>query len=443
MFRFLKITQPVWYFNLKPGRDHGYFPLRNEVNNQFPDLSADPLFSKDAATAELSYRAHRLGFISKDATPGTDWWAQHDFNLVDEYRFIRKYFHITHVVYVFLYRIVTLHNPFAEVAAFIKSRGVSRFKTYEARVHPAGYKTFESALIRSEPHVTVVIPTLNRYLYLSDVLKDLESQTYKNFDVIVVDQSDPYRPDFYNDFKLDLHVIRQEEKALWKARNRAVQESASSLFLFYDDDSRVGTDWIEQHLKCLDFFGADVSSGISISKSGAAVPANYRFFRWSDQLDTGNVMIRREVFAKVGLFDRQFEKQRMGDGEFGLRCYLGGLRNISNPFASRLHLKVGEGGLREMGNWDAFRPKSIWSPRPVPSVFYFYRKYHGTQQALRTLMQQILPSLVPYKFKNNRLLLFVGSIIALLLLPLFAIQVVRSWRISSGMLRSGKIEFPS
>ena len=44
-----------------------------------------------------------------------------------------------------------------------------------------------------------------------------------------------------------------------------------------------------------------------------------------------NVLIKKVVFDKCGLFDRQFEKQRMGDGEFGTRIYLSGFKNISNP----------------------------------------------------------------------------------------------------------------
>jgi GT2 family glycosyltransferase len=90
------------------------------------------------------------------------------------------------------------------------------------------------------------------------------------------------------------------------------------------------------------------------------VPQNYSFFRVSDQIDTGNVLIKRDVFQTIGLFDRQFEKQRMGDGEYGLRAYLEGFLNVSNPYAKRLHLKVGTGGLRQMGSWDGFRPKKFF-----------------------------------------------------------------------------------
>ena len=270
------------------------------------------------------------------------------------------------------------------------------------------WKTFESDLVKQAPFVTVVIPTLNRYEYLKDVLSDLEKQEYTNFEVIVVDQSEPFRPEFYKSYDLKLQLIRQEEKALWLARNTAIQKSKADYLLLFDDDSRVAPDWITNHLKCLDFFRADISSGVSISLVGAKVPQHYSYFRWSDQLDTGNVMIKRHVFEQIGLFDRQFEKQRMGDGEFGLRAYLAGFKNISNPIAKRVHLKVGTGGLRQMGSWDGFRPKSWLAPRPVPSVLYLTRKYFGNRAARYLLLKSVPPSLIPYKYKRNPVILLLG-----------------------------------
>ena len=62
-------------------------------------------------------------------------------------------------------------------------------------------------------------------MYLRDVLLDLEKQTYTHFEVIIIDQSEPYDSKFYNNFSLDINLIRQEEKALWLARNTAVKAS--------------------------------------------------------------------------------------------------------------------------------------------------------------------------------------------------------------------------
>ena len=76
--------------------------------------------------------------------------------------------------------------------------------------------------------------------------------------VIVVDQSSPFEKEFYNQFNLDLKLIRQEERALWLARNEAIKSSKAEFVLLFDDDSRVEPDWISNHIKCLDFFNASI-----------------------------------------------------------------------------------------------------------------------------------------------------------------------------------------
>src|SRR5690606_1307014 len=117
------------------------------------------------------------------------------------------------------------------------------------------------------------------------VLHDLERQEYRSFEVIVVDQSDPFDAEFYEQFSLDLQVVRQEEKALWKARNDAIRRARGELILLFDDDSRVKPDWITRHLECLDYFNADLSSGVSFSVVGDKIPKAYSYYKWSDQVD--------------------------------------------------------------------------------------------------------------------------------------------------------------
>ena len=234
----------------------------------------------------------------------------------------------------------------------------------------------------------------------------------------MIDQSKPFQKELYNNLNFRNHIIRQEEPALWKARNSGIKSAKSEYLLFLDDDSRIAQDWIVEHIKCMDYFQADISSGVSISKMGAKVPENYSFFRWSDQLDTGNVLIKKKVFEKCGLFDRQFEKMRMGDGEFGVRAYINGFKNISNPKAPREHLKTAEGGLRDMGHWDAFRPKNIFGPRPVASVLYFWRKYWGNKAAILSCINTMPFSINPYFLKGKLKGYIISIILVLSLFPL-------------------------
>jgi glycosyltransferase involved in cell wall biosynthesis len=435
IFNFLKYQIPIWYFNLKPSADFGYFPTEKQLDENNFNLQKDLRYiSDESRKRDLAWNAFRSGFINKNFEPGLDIWKTVKLPLVDEYLFLRKNYHKAWVFYVLLIRVLTFNNPIKEVLAFLKHKNVARKDYYKQIFEYSDYNDFNSQLVNSNPLVSVVIPTLNRYQYLKDVFLDLEKQTYKNFEVIVVDQTDNFRDEFYKGWNFNLKYWFQPEKALWKARNEAIKSAKGDLILLYDDDSLVGPNWIEEHLKCLDYFNADLSSGVSISVVGAEVPKNYNYFKWSEQLDTGNVLLKKEIFYKIGFFDLQFEKQRMGDGEYGLRCYLNGYKNISNYKAKRIHLKVREGGLRQMGSWDGWRPKKLFGPRPVPSVLYLSRKYFGTKATLFYIFKSILPSLIPYNLKGNRLLTILVFIFLPLFLPLVFFQVRLSWKKASGML---------
>lgn len=438
MFSFIKYVSPTWYYNLEAQNYKRYWANFDSLDEENQSIIEKPncFSAREVESLDIAYQAWVKGIIA-DEKDGLET-ENISPNLTDEYIFIRRHFNPVWVVFVILVRLVELNNPFKEARAFLSSIGIRRINVYgKTKDWKPLLKVFKSSLLEKKPKVSVIIPTLNRYRYLKDVLEDLEKQDYKNFEVLVVDQSEPFDADFYNGYNLDIKVWYQEEKALWLARNTAIERSAGELILLFDDDSRIEADWITSHIRCLDYFQADISSGVSISAVGAKVPETYSHYKWGDQIDTGNVLLKKEIFRKIGLFDRQFEKQRQGDGEFGLRAYLEGYKNISNPDAMRLHLKVADGGLRQMGSWDGWRPKKFFAPRPVPSVLYLTRKYFGNPAAVYTIIKSTLPSVIPYRFKRNRKVMILGSILAVFSLPVIGVSVIKSWRLASQKLLEG------
>ncbi len=444
-FRILKYLNPIWYFNLLPesaGRFPScYFNSRYQsIPEEFSSLVVEDKRYKTSTARELDmgFQAWNRGILLEaNVNNSEDLIHKESISLEDDYIFIRKFYKKHRVYYFFLKNLLSFQNPVAEIKAF---NGTSHIKK-ESLIHPhavyPGYNDYSSPLLAKNPRVSVIIPTLNRYDYLKDVLSDLRDQDYRNFEVIIVDQTDNPEKGFYDDPGLDLKIIFQEGKGQWLARNEALKHCDGELLLFFDDDSRVKKDWISQHIKGLDYFDADISAGVSISTVGDVIPENYSFFRWADQFDSGNAMVKRKVFEKIGMFDRQFDRQRMGDGEFGLRAYLNGFRSISHPYAERIHLKTGTGGLRQMGSWDAFRPKNFFSPRPLPSVLYLYRKYFPSDYVTNALIIGMLPSLVPYKWKGKKFLYPLSALAALFILPVLLLQLRISWKRATAMLKEG------
>lgn len=439
IFRFLQYVRPIWYYNLRPLKDNGYFPDEIDALKAGFKLTLDKGFrSSEAQLRDFAWRAFQMGCISVERKSGIHIWKSVNLPLQDEYRFIRKNFHYAWVYYVFLLRLITLNNPIKEILAFLRTHSVRREDFLRDPVMQKDYQLFESDLIRETPLVSVIIPTLNRYEYLKNVLKDFENQTYSNFEVIVIDQTDNYQADFYAGWNLHLTHEHQQEKALWKARNHAIRKAQGEFILMSEDDIEIPPDFIENHLKAIDYFKCDVSCGVFFPKH-SVMPKQKSYFRYADQFATGNAMLRRELFAAVGLFDRQFEKQRMGDGEFGLRLYLAGFVLISNPISFCYDIKAPSGGLRQMGSWDAWRPKSLFAPRPVPSVLYLSRKYFGDKLSIYALLIAVLPSVVPYKFKQYKIFKLISFLLLPLLLPVIGYQVYKSWLLASRKIKQGAL----
>ncbi|HXL56437.1 MAG TPA: glycosyltransferase family A protein [Chitinophagaceae bacterium] len=435
LFSFIRYTQPSWQFNLTPGTN-GMFASCYITEQKCPKEYIDERYqTKTAQIADAGYHLWNQGVLLESTREEVDQLHQSkDITLVDEYIFIRKYWGKFWATFAFILRIFTFKNPFIEIKAYHATRKIKRINVYESALEYRDFETFESPLIASKPLVAVIIPTLNRYNYLKDVLHDLEKQSYRNFEVIVVDQSDDFQNDFYEAFNLQLKIIHQKEKLLWTARNNAVKATDAEYLLFFDDDSSVEPSWIEGHLKCLDFFNAHISAGVSLAVTGQKISPNYNFFRWADQFDSGNAMIKRTVMKQIGMFDEQFNGQRMGDGEFGFRAYVNGLRSISNPKAFRIHFKVSTGGLREMGSWDGFRPKKWFAPKPIPSVIYLYRKYLPASLYKNAILLGIMLSNVSYKNKRSSKMLFLSVLLTIVKSPLLLIQYNQSNKIAQRML---------
>ncbi|WP_299101296.1 glycosyltransferase family 2 protein [uncultured Winogradskyella sp.] len=436
LFRFLTYLQPTHYFQKFSNKKTSVFPkVENLSETILQQLTLDKNYqSKTAQNYDLSWQAVQKGYIGNVET----YSSFDDVSIQDNYHFIRKYFNRAWVLYILIFRLFSLHNPFKEINAWFKTKGTKRELVGKNPIIHNDWEIFKSELIQKNDKVSVVIPTLNRYKYLKDVLKDLEQQDYSNFEVIVVDQSEPFDASFYDGFNLDINLIRHEEKALWLARNTAIKNAKGNFIALSEDDVRIEPNWISLHLKCLDFFNAKVSAGVFYPE-GKDIPKERSFFAIASQFATGNAMLYKTVFKTVGLFDRQFEKQRMGDGEFGMRVYLDGIKSVSNPFASCIDIKAGTGGLREMGSWDAFRPSNFFAPRPIPSVLYYFRRYFGKKASRLAMLRMVPLSIFPYQFKKNKPLLILGAFLTILILPIVFYQVFKSWGLASKKIKEGPL----
>src|SRR3989338_4223815 len=116
------------------------------------------------------------------------------------------------------------------------------------------------------PAVSVLIPTLDRYPYLRPLLDQLRKQTVKPLEIIVIDQTPIERRELQlpNELKdLPLKMIYRDQPGQCSSRNAGLQVAQGNYVLFLDDDNEIQPDLIEKHLKSLNFFKNEVSSGVA------------------------------------------------------------------------------------------------------------------------------------------------------------------------------------
>ncbi|MEG0687794.1 MAG: glycosyltransferase family 2 protein [Hungatella sp.] len=117
--------------------------------------------------------------------------------------------------------------------------------------------------VRSFEIVSVVVPIYNVEKYLRRCIDSIVNQTYKNLDIILVDDGSPDSCgkicDEYQEKFNNIRVIHQENQGLSCARNRGLSVASGSYITFIDSDDWIATDMIESLLQLADKHQAEVA----------------------------------------------------------------------------------------------------------------------------------------------------------------------------------------
>lgn len=104
--------------------------------------------------------------------------------------------------------------------------------------------------MNKEPYFSIIIPALNEEKYLPLLLKDLQKQTFQNFDVCIVDgNSDDKTVEKALEFKAllpSLRIISSKIRNVSVQRNLGAKSAKGKYFLFNDADNRISPHFLYQ-----------------------------------------------------------------------------------------------------------------------------------------------------------------------------------------------------
>jgi GT2 family glycosyltransferase len=216
------------------------------------------------------------------------------------------------------------------------------------------------------PPLSIIIPTLNRAQILCRTVSQVLEQTFRDFDLWVIDQSDPDHAqeivrhlEWLSDPRL--HYAHIAVKNLPNARNEGIRRCTADIILFLDDDVILLTrDFLWAHIEAYRNRAVGGVTGRSVEryvtpnsrKTACHVGIGGRTIFNLLGLEAqpigsckgSNMSFRASVFREVGGFDRQ--TGLLEETDFSVRVARQGWLLLFEPGAELVHLSEPSGGVR-------------------------------------------------------------------------------------------------
>ncbi|MFC1479318.1 glycosyltransferase family 2 protein, partial [Planctomycetota bacterium] len=197
----------------------------------------------------------------------------------------------------------------------------------------------------STPLVSVIVPVYKRAGDLQKTLESLAEQTFKDFELIVIDDASPDNSKAAAKRFTNNVIVNPVNKGPAYSRNRGIESSQTDLIVCIDSDCIAACDWLETIYN--EFQDQDIDAvmgktsiphstflGDSIAALGYPGGANAGFENmwhvdengFTDHITSCNFAARKDIFEKHGMFDEGFPMAGGEDSELSVRWSANGVK---------------------------------------------------------------------------------------------------------------------
>jgi len=168
------------------------------------------------------------------------------------------------------------------------------------------------------PLVSVIIPTYNRRSVLGRAIRSVLSQTFTDFELIVVDDgSQDFTLELLSEFDGKLTAVFQENQGVSSARNLGIRHSRGELLAFLDSDDEWAPEKLARQTTLFDSASplfvchTDeiwLNEGKRVPQKSYHAKQGGRFFERALErclISPSSVMISRSLLDRVGQFDEE------------------------------------------------------------------------------------------------------------------------------------------
>jgi glycosyltransferase involved in cell wall biosynthesis len=179
------------------------------------------------------------------------------------------------------------------------------------------------------PTVSVIIPTHNRAKLIGKAIKSVLNQTYQDFEIIIVDDGSTDNTEetvkSFNNFKIR-YISHSNNRGISAARNTGIRASRGKYIALLDSDDEWLPEKLDQQIKVFQNASSEVgvvcSWSYNIDEKGNYISKRclpkkdgyiYEDLLSTDPISVPTVLIRKECFHRVGLFDNLLNAQQDWD----------------------------------------------------------------------------------------------------------------------------------
>lgn len=177
------------------------------------------------------------------------------------------------------------------------------------------------------PLITIIVPIYNTARYLPRCLDSICQQTYKNLEIILVDDgSTDNSLEICNQYAAKdkrIRIFHQENKGVSAARNAGLEKMTGEFFTFVDGD-----DWVVAHyVKCL--FELARQYHASLSLGGTAEQRDHRNPHFPNKSYAQGILAKQDAFlaspyqTTVNIASKLYRKSDLTDLRFHSQHALG------------------------------------------------------------------------------------------------------------------------
>jgi glycosyltransferase involved in cell wall biosynthesis len=187
------------------------------------------------------------------------------------------------------------------------------------------------------PAISIIVPCYNGGQYLDALLASIAAQTFRDFEVVIVDDGSTDRQTCDKLASLDpgIRVVRHENRGLAAARNTGFREARADLVLPLDCDDQLDPSFLAETHAVLPSAPDDVAFAFThmrlVGARSGVRPCHFDRF---DQLFLNDLpygmLIRKRAWQAVGGYDDAM-REGYEDWEFNIRLAAAGYRGLEVP----------------------------------------------------------------------------------------------------------------